>query len=104
MPPTRRTVAEAAPPRSIQGASQALISRSIQLAGAPPARARLIREFDAAIPAAPLSGDPPEVPDPYYGGDDGFDNVYQMLTRACDGLLDALFASDHPLLREDPRA
>lgn len=25
-----------------------------------------------------------EVPDPYYGGDDGFENVYQMLDKACD--------------------
>ena len=25
-----------------------------------------------------------EVPDPYYGGDHGFENVYQMLDEACD--------------------
>ncbi len=25
-----------------------------------------------------------EVPDPYYGGDQGFENVYQMLEEACD--------------------
>lgn len=25
-----------------------------------------------------------EVPDPYYGGDDGFENVYQMIDRACE--------------------
>lgn len=24
------------------------------------------------------------VPDPYYGGDDGFENVFQMLDEACD--------------------
>jgi len=24
-----------------------------------------------------------EVPDPYYGGDQGFENVYQMLEKAC---------------------
>ena len=24
------------------------------------------------------------VPDPYYGGDQGFENVYQMLNEACD--------------------
>ncbi len=36
--------------------------------------------------------DPPtdEVPDPYYGGDDGFDRVYTMLTKACEGLIDAV--------------
>jgi protein-tyrosine phosphatase len=27
------------------------------------------------------------VPDPYYGGDDGFEKVYQMLLRSCEGLL-----------------
>lgn len=25
-----------------------------------------------------------EVPDPYYGGDDGFEQVYQMLDKSCD--------------------
>jgi len=25
-----------------------------------------------------------DVPDPYYGGDQGFENVYQMLDQACD--------------------
>ena len=25
-----------------------------------------------------------EVPDPYYGGNDGFENVYQMIDRACE--------------------
>ncbi|MDO5977272.1 low molecular weight protein-tyrosine-phosphatase [Flavivirga spongiicola] len=25
-----------------------------------------------------------DVPDPYYGGDDGFENVYKMLDEACD--------------------
>ena len=25
-----------------------------------------------------------EVPDPYYGGNDGFDKVYDMLDKACD--------------------
>ncbi len=36
--------------------------------------------------------DPPceEVPDPYYGGDEGFDSVYEMLASACAGLLDRL--------------
>ncbi|MDA9073470.1 low molecular weight phosphotyrosine protein phosphatase, partial [bacterium] len=24
------------------------------------------------------------VPDPYYGGDDGFQNVYQLLDEACE--------------------
>lgn len=44
------------------------------------ARLRLLREFD---PGA--DGD--EVPDPYYGGAQGFENVYRMIHAACQGLL-----------------
>ncbi|MCW5897982.1 MAG: low molecular weight phosphotyrosine protein phosphatase [Flavobacteriales bacterium] len=29
-----------------------------------------------------------EVPDPYYGGEEGFDEVYDMLVEACDAVLD----------------
>jgi protein-tyrosine phosphatase len=29
-----------------------------------------------------------EVPDPYYGGPDGFAHVYELLERACSGLLE----------------
>ena len=32
----------------------------------------------------------PEVPDPYYGGDDGFERVLDLLEDACAGLLDNL--------------
>lgn len=31
-----------------------------------------------------------EVPDPYYGGADGFDYVIELLMDACEGLLDAV--------------
>ncbi|MEK9655952.1 MAG: low molecular weight phosphotyrosine protein phosphatase, partial [Halieaceae bacterium] len=31
-----------------------------------------------------------EVPDPYYGGDSGFEHVFDMLTDACGGLLAAI--------------
>ena len=31
-----------------------------------------------------------EVPDPYYGGDGGFENVLDLLDDACEGLLDKL--------------
>ncbi|MEI6696551.1 MAG: low molecular weight protein-tyrosine-phosphatase [Bacteroidota bacterium] len=30
-----------------------------------------------------------EVPDPYYGGNDGFDQVYEMLDHACQKITDA---------------
>lgn len=33
-----------------------------------------------------------EVPDPYFGGDEGFDHVYRMLVEACDAVLDEVEA------------
>jgi len=42
----------------------------------------LLREFD------PEGGPGAEVPDPYYGGPDGFENVYDMVDRSCRALLD----------------
>jgi protein-tyrosine phosphatase len=32
------------------------------------------------------------VPDPYYGGPDGFDRVYAMIDRSCQALLNDLLA------------
>jgi len=34
-----------------------------------------------------------EVPDPYYGGDDGFDRVYRMVRRSCEVLLDKVLSA-----------
>ncbi len=51
-----------------------------------PGRLMLFREFD---PRAAGSGDR-EVPDPYYGGDDGFVSVLAMIERTCDGLVAVL--------------
>ncbi len=31
-----------------------------------------------------------EVPDPYYGGDEGFANVYKIVDRTCENLLEEL--------------
>lgn len=50
------------------------------------AKVRLLREFDPSA-AGDLS-----VPDPYYGGVDGFTEVFDMVDRACRGLLDHLRA------------
>ncbi|MGF1540195.1 MAG: low molecular weight phosphotyrosine protein phosphatase, partial [Pleurocapsa sp.] len=36
-----------------------------------------------------------EVPDPYYGGQDGFDYVIDLLFDACGGLLDYVINSEH---------
>ena len=30
------------------------------------------------------------VPDPYYGGDDGFENVFNLLNEACDKIIDEI--------------
>ncbi len=53
--------------------------------GAPEDRVRLLRSFDPSLSGVP--DDQLVVPDPYYGGPDGFDRMYEMLTRACEGLL-----------------
>lgn len=43
---------------------------------------RLLREFD------PMADGDLDVPDPYYGGQRGFDNVLDMVERSCRGLLE----------------
>ena len=48
------------------------------------AKIHLMREFD------PQARADDSVPDPYYGGIDGFENVYDIVERSCQGLLDAL--------------
>jgi len=45
------------------------------------AKVALLRSFD---PAAPADA---EVPDPYYGGQRGFEEVFDICERACRGLL-----------------
>ena len=46
-----------------------------------------MRYFDADAPNA-------DVPDPYYGGRSGFDDVYEMLQRSCSALL-AFIRQEH---------
>ncbi|MEZ5135181.1 MAG: low molecular weight protein-tyrosine-phosphatase [Acidimicrobiales bacterium] len=60
-------------------------------------RAVLLRSFDPAVP----DGHAAEVPDPYYGGPDGFADVYDLIHAACTGLLDHL-VDTHAL--EQPHA
>jgi protein-tyrosine phosphatase len=50
-------------------------------------KVRLLREFDPASAGGDL-----DVPDPYYGGDRGFETVLDMVEAACRGLLDELRA------------
>ncbi|MGW7078980.1 low molecular weight protein-tyrosine-phosphatase [Streptomyces sp. NPDC054866] len=49
-------------------------------------KVRLLRSYD---PVAADLGDL-DVPDPYYGDDDGFDTCLRMVEAASDGLLDAV--------------
>jgi protein-tyrosine phosphatase len=48
------------------------------------ARARLLREYD------PEAAGDLEVPDPYFGGERGFERVQDIIERACGGLLEAI--------------
>ena len=57
-------------------------AHGVVAAGVPEDRVRLMLSFDPESPPGA------EVPDPYFGGGDGFDRVHAMLTRACGGLLD----------------
>jgi protein-tyrosine phosphatase len=50
------------------------------------ARVRLLREFDPS--SAP--GDDLDVPDPYYGGATGFEDVLDLVQAACVGLLEEI--------------
>jgi protein-tyrosine phosphatase len=56
--------------------------RDLVAAGADPARVVLLRSFD---PGAPSHA---EVPDPYFGGDDGFAEVIEMVEAAMPGLVE----------------
>ena len=47
------------------------------------ARIVMMRDYDP-------NPDSPDVPDPYYGGADGFERVYRIVARCCEGLLDEL--------------
>jgi protein-tyrosine phosphatase len=50
------------------------------------AKARLLREFDPDSAGAPDL----DVPDPYYGGPQGFETVLDQVEAACRGLLASL--------------
>jgi protein-tyrosine phosphatase len=62
--------------------------RALAPEGAAAAKIHLLREYD---PAAAAAGDL-AVPDPYYGGPDGFEHVIDLVDAACRGLLETLRA------------
>ncbi len=47
---------------------------------------RLLREFDPASAGAQDL----DVPDPYYGAPGGFDEVFELVQAACEGLLEQI--------------
>lgn len=51
--------------------------------GGSPQKVRLLLSYDPHAKAR-------EVPDPYYGGQDGFETVYRLVDSACAALLDEL--------------
>lgn len=57
----------------------------LETMGVPERKLHLLLEFD---PKSSLL----EVPDPYSGGQDGFETVYRIIDSACDALLDKLTA------------
>ncbi len=68
--------------------ADATVERAL-LRSAPDRAARAkVHRMTAFGPDADLG----EVPDPYYGGPDGFADVYDLLERACEGLIDHLRA------------
>ncbi|WP_461145719.1 low molecular weight protein-tyrosine-phosphatase [Salinifilum aidingensis] len=60
--------------------------RAVRRAVGDPSRVHLLRSFD------PDAGEDAEVPDPYYGGPRGFDDVLKMVETAMPGLLDRVRA------------
>jgi protein-tyrosine phosphatase len=61
----------------------AMDEANLQDLGGRSERIGLFRDYDPAEPGG-------EVPDPYYGGDDGFDRVLEMVERTSDGLVAAV--------------
>ncbi len=61
--------------------------RRIAPNGEADAKVKLFRDFD------PEGSPNAEVPDPYYGGGDGFEKVFAIVDRTCDSLLVELAAS-----------
>jgi len=62
--------------------------RALLAEGAPPDHVHLMRSFDPDLARTPESQ--LDVPDPYYGGDQGFTDLLRMLDRAVAGLTDTV--------------
>jgi protein-tyrosine phosphatase len=58
--------------------------RALARTDADRAKVRMLRSYDAAAAADPAGLD---VPDPYFGGEQGFEHVLDLVEAACHGLL-----------------
>jgi len=65
----------------------AMDSDNLAALGGPTRRVRLFRDFDPV-------GTGQDVPDPYYGGDDGFREVLEMVERTSTALVEAIERGD----------
>jgi protein-tyrosine phosphatase len=70
-------------------ANYADLQRMTAGAAAPP-ELRMMRSFDPALAHLPEPHPDLAVPDPYYGGPEGFDEVLLMIEQAADGIVDGL--------------
>ncbi|HEX8358831.1 MAG TPA: low molecular weight protein-tyrosine-phosphatase [Longimicrobium sp.] len=59
--------------------------RALEAAAGGSARIHRLRDWDPERPGA-------DVPDPYYGGPRGFDDVHDIVDRSCEALLEHLLA------------
>jgi protein-tyrosine phosphatase len=46
-----------------------------------------VRLLGSFLPGESINGNPPAVPDPYYGGTNGFETVLDMIESACPAML-----------------
>ncbi len=60
-------------------------------------KVRLLREFDPAS----AKTDDLDVPDPFYGGDGGFEKVFEQVRAACEGLLVKIESRLEPKVETD---
>ncbi|MFA7567045.1 MAG: hypothetical protein WCY01_08470, partial [Alkalispirochaeta sp.] len=66
--------------------------------GQRPTRLYMFRQFDPEVAGDGVASvkEAPDVPDPYYGSERGFETVYQMVERTCARILDEIERGNLP--------
>jgi protein-tyrosine phosphatase len=67
----------------------AMDAKNLADIGGPADHVRLFRSFDPLVPPG-ATGEELDVPDPWYGGEDGFVEVIAMVERTCRRILGEL--------------